>query len=592
MKHNHFEFDHISSILVSEGSSDQYCPDDLDGEAEVLKLGEPDYLEDDLDGEAEVLRLGKSDCLENDLDGKAEVLKLGESEYLQNGYQSEYNQTIINHFSDTGRDFFGKCVVKKHKKKKHKKSYETMDIEQNGLPDTDGYKKINPLHNKADKRKTALLSEDTEMDMRAVERHILEQVTIRRIHDKMYYFDGRIYKPLNKEKFLLLLRSHLPEKVEKSITSIYKMEEVYKYLAVNPDIEMENTEKMEAFVRHGIVFSNCIYNVEYDEVYDFSLEYPFLFHVNAKYIPKGKERKTPNFDNFIERVSNGRKEIKELILQIIGYVAMHSMEAKCFFLLGTAPNSGKSLFGEFIARLFDEEFVGTVPLTELRRRFALGGLWKQAVNVSMDLPTRALTEQEVSQIKMITGERRVNTEEKCEPVGTTFLHCKCIYASNGRISLKVYDRAFWDRVVFVPFLHSVPKAEQDKNLLEKLLAEQDGIVSKAAHAARKLVSNNFIFNMPKEAKDILDEWSLENRDSITRFLENECVFNCEYSVFSSDLYEGYKEFCSLNGIRPETITLFGKRIGELPGIYKFKQRKEKSGNPVWKYEGIGIKSIL
>ena len=32
---------------------------------------------------------------------------------------------------------------------------------------------------------------------------------------------------------------------------------------------------------------------------------------------------------------------------------MHSMDAKCFFLLRTAPDSGKSLLGEFIARLCD-----------------------------------------------------------------------------------------------------------------------------------------------------------------------------------------------------------------------------------------------
>lgn len=332
---------------------------------------------------------------------------------------------------------------------------------------------------------------------------------------------------------------------------------------------------MEKFVRHCIVFSNYVYDVKHDKVYDFSKEYPFLFNVNAKYVPNSIERSTPNFDNFIKRISGGCKEIKELILQMIGYVAMHSMDAKCFFLLGTAPDSGKSLLGEFIARLFDEEFVGTIPLTELGRRFALGSLWKHAVNISTDLPTRSLTEQEVSQIKMVTGEKRVNTEEKYEPTGTTYLHCKCIYASNGRISLKTYDRAFWDRVIFVPFLHSIPKEEQDRNLLDKLLGEQDGIVTKAAIAARKLIGNNFIFNIPKVAKDILDEWSQESRDSITRFLENECVIDCDCSIFSCDLYEKYKEFCSINHLQPETQTLLGKRVNELPGINKTKERKEK-----------------
>lgn len=125
-------------------------------------------------------------------------------------------------------------------------------------------------------------------------------------------------------------------------------------------------------------------------------------------------------------------------------------------------------------------------------------------------------------------------------------------------------------------------------MLEKLLAEQDGIVSKAAFAARKLIKNNFIFDIPKEALDILDEWCLEGKDSITRFLENQCMIGYECTVSSRVLYEEYKVFCSLNHIQIESQTLLSRRISELPGVHKTKKRLQKDGNPVWIFEGIGI----
>ena len=585
----------ISVLGKSLSAGHDYQDFDIEGEPEALQIGKRRYADDDdIEGEPEALRIGKQRYADDDdIEGEPEALII---------YKQKQNSEHVLNYQNINTELWDRNVyIKDHKrqsdkkKKKKKKcgnyfSIEKMDKNYNG--GTDKSKDIKLSKEDKNEKGGHSYSSRTDIDMREIERHIREEVIIRRIHDKLYYFDGRIYRPLNKENFLLLLRSKLPSKIEHSIPTYHRMEEAYKYLMVNPDIKMNITPEMENFVKNCIVFSNCIYDVKSDKVYDFSCEYPFLFYVNAKYITKNRECSTPNFDNFIERISDGSKAIKDLIMQMIGYITMHSMDAKCFFLFGPAPNSGKSVLGEFIARLFDEEFVGTLPLTELGRRFALGSLWKHAVNVSMDLPTRSLTEQEVSQIKMITGEKRVNTEEKYEPTGTTYLHCKCIYASNGKISLKTYDRAFWDRVVFVPFLHSVPKAEQDRDLLDKLLAEQDGIVTKSAAEARKLIYNNFIFNIPKSAKDILDEWSQESSDSITRFFESECVIDCNCGVFSCDLYDRYKEFCSINYIQPETQALLGKRVNELPGIFKVKKRKQKDSSPIWKYEGIRLKESI
>jgi putative DNA primase/helicase len=340
------------------------------------------------------------------------------------------------------------------------------------------------------------------------------------------------------------------------------------------------------FTSYLIAFQNGIYDVRRNKLIPFSMDIPMLFDIDADYIDG--ECETPCFDKFMADVSGGDHDIVELILQMLGYLMMQGMDGKCFFVLGTAPNSGKSVWGEFISKLFQEDAVGTVPLTELGNRFSLGGLWKRAINISMDLPTRVLNEQEVSQIKMLTGEARMRTEEKYEPVTTTFMHCKYVFATNGQINLKVPDDAFWDRLVFVPFMKSIPEHRQDRFLLSKLWKEKDGIVSKAARAAGTLVRNNYRFKLPEISDHIISEWKMYINESITGFLRSRCVVSPDKSIFSEDIYNAYKLYCTEQEMTVQTQTALSNKITKISGVCKRKERRNADGNPRWKFEGIGL----
>lgn len=423
-------------------------------------------------------------------------------------------------------------------------------------------------------------------NMHTLEKILLSNLTIVNLHDKLYYYTGKIYAPIDKATFMKLMRISLPENVVVSVPSYSKFEEVYKYMCCNPDIELKVSDRMKKYASHLIVFQNGVYNVWDGSLQDFSRRFPVFFDIDAEYV---EDYDTPNFDKFMRNVTQGNKSIETLLLQMLGYLMMQSTDAKCFFVLGTEANSGKSLWGEFICNLFPEDMVGTIPLTELGGRFALGRLWKHAINVSMDLPTRTFSEEEVSQLKMLTGERRIRTEEKYEPVTTSYIHCKHVFATNGMLALKVPDEAFWDRVVFVPFMNSIPREKQDKRLLEKLLEEKNGIVSKAARAAKDLMINNYIFNMPAESYRILEEWKYCTSDSITNFLDKKCIFNEEYQIFSEDLYSAYKSYCAAKEITPETQTALSRKVNKLSGVTSYKKRRDNNENPVACFCGIGLK---
>lgn len=426
-------------------------------------------------------------------------------------------------------------------------------------------------------------------DMHELEHIILEKVCIRRIHEHLYYFDGRIYKALDNRRFMRLMRERLSDDTIGAIPSYGKMEEIYKFLNTNPDIKLDVSDEMERFTKRVIVFANGVYDVEREKLLDFSEDYPVLFDIDARYLDDTDECETPYFDRFLDNVSGEDEDIKKQVWQMIGYLLMQGNEGKVFFVLGTERNSGKSLLGEFISRLFDEEMVANIPLTSMGERFVMGSLWKKAINVSMDLPTKTLTENEVSRIKLLTGESRINTEEKYEPAGTTFNHCRSLFATNGSISLKVNDEAFWDRVYFIPFMNSVERQNQDRDLLDKLLLERDGIATKAAKAAGKLIKNNFKFPESKVAKQVVARWKTQTGNSIEKFVKEKCELNSDYAEFSSDIYEGYKIYCKDYDMTPESQTALSRYLNQLPGVTSSKKRKNKGEGPTVRMEGIRLK---
>src|SRR5206468_6004458 len=50
-------------------------------------------------------------------------------------------------------------------------------------------------------------------------------------------------------------------------------------------------------------------------------------------------------------------------------------------------------------------------------------------------------------------------------------------ATNHKPVIKGTDEAVWDRIRLIPFTVRIPEAQQDKHLIEKLKAEEPGIIS-------------------------------------------------------------------------------------------------------------------
>ena len=201
----------------------------------------------------------------------------------------------------------------------------------------------------------------------------------------------------------------------------------------------------------------------------------------------------PNFEKYLESVSGGDPDIKELMLQTHGYIASCSMDAKSFFLFIGEGDTGKSLTIGLDTMFFPNDFVSTIELQALGDKFSTGNLANVRLNVGGDLPNKPLTPDVVKHVKGITGNDMMTAEKKFVQPFSFKPTCKLVFATNHPLVLQQRDDQFCERLVVISFDNKIPKDRQDHDLLNKLRDELPAIFNMILEAFLRLRNNNFEF---------------------------------------------------------------------------------------------------
>ncbi len=424
--------------------------------------------------------------------------------------------------------------------------------------------------------------------LQIIEDHLLSKVYIRRLYGAIYLYNGRHYVPLTEQDYLILLRRESNEGILSILKTYRAYSDGYRFLVSNPDIEFGNYDAFSIRFKTFIAFENTLLDARTNQKYEHNPGYPVFFGINAHYFQHPAE--TPYWDAFLETTSQGDKKTKDLIYEMLGYLMLQGNDGKCFFVLATAPNSGKILLGDFIGSLFPDCFVSHMAIDDFGDRFSLGGLWKTTINVSMDLPQSTLSAHTVSLIKTLTGDTKITAEEKYMPKCTALNRLNLIFGTNSKIAISVPDQAFWNRMVIVPFLYEVPRKNRNTALLSHLLSEKDSILSKSIPYVSKLISRNYEFSLPDTAAVMKQEWSGCTRDLIENYFSEYCIFTNDASgIPATELFEHFQEYCK-SQFSPciiSRVANFSKAlIQKFPDVKKCKRRMAGYDNPISVFENI------
>lgn len=335
------------------------------------------------------------------------------------------------------------------------------------------------------------------------------------------------------------------------------------------------------------------------EVQDHSPEYLFTYFINATYLGNPESVSCPTFDHFCETSlaplhhlsDEADKAIIEqkrrLLLEMIGYICCDSNAGKCALFLKGAPDSGKSVIVNFIHSFFDLELISAVQLHQLSDRFAKAELFGKKLNVSGEIQGKKL--REITTFKCITGGDRIEAEYKGKDLFSFVPRCKLLFAGNALPTTSEADatKAFVNRLTILLFNHSIPKKDQDKDLLDKLLAEKDAIFTLAMDALRELKNRNYCFTIPKESKDFLNSFE-ERGNSLQSFLKDDCVIEPGARIFNTDLCRAYTQYCLKNGLEEFSKAMLYEMLSGVPGVTMKRVRIGPENR--WGHAGVRLRN--
>jgi putative DNA primase/helicase len=252
----------------------------------------------------------------------------------------------------------------------------------------------------------------------------------------------------------------------------------------------------------------------------------------------------PTWHSFLERVTDGNRELEEFLQRMCGYALTGSTrEEALFFLYGTGAN-GKSKFINTIAGV-----LGTYARTAPAETFLATNGDHHPTDVAGLHGARL-----VSAIETEDGRRWAESKVKAltggDPIAARFMRqdffefipqFKLIIAGNHKPSLRSTSEAIRRRFHLVPFNITIPAGERDQDLGDKLRAESNGILAWAIQGC--LAWQREGLNPPAIVREATDNY-MASEDHILQWIQDRCDISQPTLLAQSDkLYADYRAWC-------------------------------------------------
>jgi putative DNA primase/helicase len=224
--------------------------------------------------------------------------------------------------------------------------------------------------------------------------------------------------------------------------------------------------------------------------------------------------------------ANGKSTVLNALLAVLGDYGMQAAPDLLVAKKGAHPTE--------LADLFGMRFVASIEVEDGRR----------------------LAE---SLVKQLTGGDRIKARKMKQDFWEFEPTHKVLMACNHKPQVRGTDNAIWRRIRLVPFTETIPPAEQDKHLPDKLLEERAGILAWAVEGCLEWRREGL--QAPDAVRKATGEYRAE-MDVLGAFLKECCKQGPDENEAASDLYTAYKLWCQDGGERAETQRRFGSQLRE------------------------------
>lgn len=343
-----------------------------------------------------------------------------------------------------------------------------------------------------------------------------------------------------------------------------------------------------------IVFNNGVFNVKKGKLKKHSPEYFNKITVNANYIvpdedePEKDFDEAPKFKNFIDKISDGDKEVRNRMLEFLAYCLLPTNPGKYVFVLGPEQNSGRSTLLNMLKKLVEDTAVCSVNLKALASKHTADALIHSQIGVASAVSNDDFNTATIKELYRITSEDTAYSSYAQGKGSSETFHTKIIMESMGHLRFDKFHTEEWNRLVIVPFIKSIPRDERkDKIKLKK--DERDLVATVLANTAHKLYCNNFIFKDCPKALELKQKWIADSSPVVASFVKQCCIITNDNSrIHTEDLFSAFEIFCFENNLTLISKKLFSSQIKAL-GMQPSKWVKGKSN--ARGYVGIKLNDV-
>jgi putative DNA primase/helicase len=259
----------------------------------------------------------------------------------------------------------------------------------------------------------------------------------------------------------------------------------------------------------------------------------------------GPRAPAPTFERFLKRIQPSA-EVRGFLRRSVGYsITGDVREDVLFFLHGLGANGKSTLTNALLEALGDYGGAAAPDLLLIKRSAhptELADLLGRRLVVSQEIEHgQRLAE---SLVKQITGRDQIKARYmrgdffEFPPTHKVFL------AANHKPAVRGTDHAIWRRIKLIPFDVTIPDAEKDTKLPEKLRSELAGVLAWAVRGCVEWQEDGL--GEPEEVTKATAEYR-DEEDILGRFLEECCIVHKAARVGSATLYKRFKDWCDEAG---------------------------------------------
>lgn len=290
-------------------------------------------------------------------------------------------------------------------------------------------------------------------------------------------------------------------------------------------------------------------------------------HLGASYDPNAS---CPRWKQILSEIFNNDTELIAYIQRTFGYsLAGDTREQKLFLCYGGGAN-GKSVFLDILVWLLDDYAAVTSFHTfDAGRR-------SESTN---DLAT--LKGKRVVVVIETNEDRRLDEARVKTVTGQDVITCRFLYgeyfeyrpqfklwlAMNHKPVIRGTDRGIWRRIHLIPFTQNF-ELRADSQLSLKLKTELPGILNWALEGLRAWHDQGI--GTCRAVREATEDYRSES-DIVAQWLEEHTESGNSYYMPATAAYKSYHAWCIDTGVRPFSMTLWGRRMAE-KGFIKERSR--------------------